>query len=70
MAGATNVRVETSTSSPGSTPASSSAMCSAAVPLVVATAWSACALSASAVSKLSTKGPAEDTQVESTQEVT
>src|SRR5712691_12672130 len=50
------------TSSPGCTPASRSAVCSAAVPLVVAIAYGTPKAAANSRSKRSTNGPTDDTQ--------
>ena len=66
LAVATKVSVEVSTQSPGRTPATISAVCSAAVPLTVATAWAQPRRLAMSVSKRLTKPPPEDTQLVST----
>src|SRR5690242_18524474 len=65
-----NVSVETSTSSSGSTPATSSAACSAAVPFVVATACAVPTTSATSCSKRSTYAPTDDTHPVSRQSFT
>ena len=60
---ATIVRVLTRTSSPGPTPTSRSARCSAAVPEQTATAWGAPIARANSRSKASTCGPRGATQL-------
>src|SRR5262250_2901197 len=57
------VKVGTSTSSSGLTPAARSATWSAAVPFTVATAWGTPTWAATSRSKRSTKGPTEETQL-------
>ena len=58
FADAMNVRAGTITSSPGPTPAATSAICSAAVPELAATARSVPTKEANSASKAATSGPA------------
>src|SRR6266576_6806872 len=68
--GAIKVRVETSTSSSGCTPAINKATCSAEVPLTVATANCEPTRLAISLSKRSTNAPTEETQLVSRHSLT
>src|SRR5258705_5842991 len=70
FAGAIKLRVDTNTSSFGWIPATRSAMCKAAVPLLVATACCAPTLFATECSKRSTNDPTVETQLVSRHSLT